>query len=273
MLYLVDRVHAITGAIMDVLLWPGQGLPAGWDWIWAALLTGAGMTVLWRKLQSRQRLQHGQDQSWAGLLEVWLFRHEPSAAARAQLRALRANLALLFWVLLPAVLTVGVSAPLLTHLQVRYGFSAWQAGETLLLHVECSDADELRQLRLEWPDDSGQIETVILEPATTTAVARLRAGTTGRHDLLISVGDVTTRVPISVGLTPDWVDAGGGLSERLLYPGGPQLTQEAGIRRIRLGHSSVSWRFWLLFGCVSLLGAVTTWGVPLASAMFRHSRA
>jgi hypothetical protein len=272
-LYVVDRVHAIIGAVIDILLWPGQGLSAGWDWIWAALLAGAGMTALWGKLQSRRRLQHGQDQSWAGLLEVWLFRHEPSAAARAQLRALRANLALLFWVLLPAVLTVVVSVPLLTHLQVRYGFSAFQEGDTLLLHVECRHADELRQLRIEWPGDAGQIEAVVHEPSTSTAVARLRAGTTGRHDLLISVGDVTTRVPISVGLTPEWVNGGGGLYEHLLYPGGPQLTQETGIWRISLGHVAVSWRFWMLFGCVSFLGAVATWGVPRAIVIFRHPRA
>lgn len=268
----IESVHAVVSVLVDAALWPGQLLPESWRWVWAALLTGGGLTVLWRRLQSPQRLQRALSRAWTGLLEVWLFRHEPVAAARAQVRALRANLSLLLLLSLPVVLSVALSAPLLVHLQARYGYGWLHPGETLVVHFDCTTTAAATRLLVDWPGAAGQVEAVVRDPASARAVARLGARRPGHHLLLVSAGGPQVQVPVSVGLSPRAVCLGGGLLERLLHPGGATLPEDTGLRRITLGYEPVSWSWWLLFGCVSSLGALATWAMARMRAMFRHPR-
>lgn len=257
----LETAHAAVGILIDGLLWPGRLLCVDWEWVWAALLTGAVLSLLWSRLQSPGRLQIQFSQAWAGLLAVWLFRHEPMAAARAQVRALRSNLLLLFWLLLPVAISVALSSPLFVHLQARYGYQVLRSGETIVVHFDCTDAAAASRLRVDGPGAAIQVEAVVREPAKNAAVARVRARRDGHHQLLISTGGVQVPVPVSVGLPPRAVMLGGGLAERLLQPGGRVLSSDMGLTRITLAYEPAAWRWWLWFGGVSCVGACGALGL------------
>ena len=257
----LETAHAAVGILIDGLLWPGRALSVDWEWVWAALLTGAVLALLWNRLQSPQKLQTHFSQAWAGLLAVWLFRHEPMAAARAQVRALQSNLWLLFWLLLPVGICVALSSPLFVHLQARYGYQVLRSGETVVVHFDCTDAAAASRLQVAGPGVAAQIEAVVREPARNAAVARVRAQRDGRHQLQVSTGGVQVQVPVSVGLPPRVVMLGGGLVERLLQPGTSVLPPDIGLTRIRLAYEPAAWRWWLWFGGVSCVGACGALGL------------
>jgi len=260
-LEVVDTVQAVTGALVNVALWPGGMLPATFEWVWAALLSGAALTMLWRRLQSPQRVQRVLSRAWSGLLAVWLFRHEPRAAARAQMRALGANLTLLFWLLLPMAISIAVAAPFLLQLQPRFGYRPLSPGDSIVAHFVCVDAAAAARLQVDWPGAGGAVEVLVHEPATAAVVTRLAAAQAGRHQLRVTTGGPTMYVPVSVALPP----------AAAVFDGG-QLPEGSGLVRVTLAYAPVSWRWWLLFGCVSCLGAAAVWGLPRVGAIFRNPR-
>ncbi len=245
---ILDTVQDIAGLVVDGALWPARALPDNWQWVWAALLTGAGLTALWQRLLSRSRLQAALSRAWTGLLAVWLFRHEPGAAARAQVRALRANLSLLLWLLLPGVVSMAIAAPFLVHLQPRYGYRALTPGDSIVVHFTCADAAAAGRLQIDWPDTAGNVDVLVHEPATASVVARLATVRRGHSQLLVSTGGAAVSVPVSVGLPPTAVELGPS-----------SLPKNSGVVHISIGYAPVSWRWWLLFGCVSCVGAAGIW--------------
>ncbi len=253
----IDSVHTVFGVLLDVALWPGTSLPSGWQWVWASLLSGAALALLWRRLQSSRRLEVLASQAWAGLLAVWLFRHEPGAAARAQVDALRANLVLLFWSLLPVAASFLLAFPFLIQLQARYGYQWLHPGDTLIVRFDCTDADTANRVQVDWPGTAGTVEAVVREPAVSAVVARLGVRESGHHHVLASASGRPVPVPVSVDLPPRAVMLGGEWGERLLYPGGQPLSKRSGLTRITLAYEPVSWRRWLLFGCANCVGALT----------------
>jgi hypothetical protein len=257
-LQILDTAQAISGFLVDVALSPAQVLPDNWQWVWAALLTGVGLTGLWQRLLSLSRLRSALSRAWTGLLMVWLFRHEPGAAAHAQVRALRASLSLLFWLLLPGVVSMAIAAPFLVHLQPRYGYRPLTPGDSIVVHVTCADAAAAGRLQMDWPDAAGKVEVLIHEPATASVVARLATVGPGHSLLLVSTGGAAVSVPVSVGLPPTAVELG------------PSLLLSTGIVHILIGYAPVSWSWWLLFGCVSCVGAAGVWLLGLGFAAYRR---
>lgn len=253
---MIGSLHAALATVTDVLLWPAGQLPADYRWVWAALLIGACTGLLWCWLARPAQIQVAAAAAWAGLLEIWLYRHEPSAAARSQVRGLLSNLRLLFAVLAPAMVCLALTVPLLLQVQARYGYQPAPAGGTLLATIVCDNPAAVDELTVRWRS-AGQVEALVREPARPGLVARLGLPRTGVHDLEVAQGGQTVVVSVAVGETPLQTTIGGSALERLLQVRPTGLP--TGIRKIHLSFAMQPWTWWLQFVIIASLAAAATW--------------
>lgn len=261
---LIDALHAGVEACLWLALWPASHLPPGLQWVWAAALSGAVLMAIWHRLQSPRRLQLAWSAAWAQLLGVWLFRQDPGAAAKAQLRALAANSRLLLRVLWPAVATLFLTAPVLVQLHGLYGHEPWLPQADMTMHLQFANPGTMQHARLEWVGDGGVVDVVVREPARASATARLRALRRGQHAVRITAGEHMIEIPVSVSEPPVVVRLGVDAGDRFWYGG---LPIEGPLQQVRLAYTPASWRSLLLFGAVSCLGAAV--GAMLMSMIRR----
>ena len=167
-----------------------------------AAVLGIVVSLIFAALVRRERLRQARDELWAALFEVWLYRREPLLVWQAQLALLKANLRYNSILLVPVVLSLLASAPLLIQAHYRFAFAPIPSGaETLLTAVSARPADDMAQMdcKLEWVQGAGVLSPSVREPVLHRLVWRLRPEGSGKHVLRLTGCGQTVEFPLYVG--------------------------------------------------------------------------
>jgi uncharacterized membrane protein (DUF106 family) len=244
----MSLLNRMTGAVVDVLLYPLAGWPPLVGIAVISLLTAIGMLMVFRATSDQARLAQVKRRIHAGLFEIRLFNDDLRAVLRAQADILRANLiylrlsaAPMLWMIVPLVL-------LIAQLQFRYGYEPLEPGRPALVKVQLRTGSEPQAVpeRARGVGPGVSLVTADAGPPVAlhaSAGVRIEAGplwipslrettwrivaeTPGEHRLVVMAGEelVTKTVRADGGLpavSPVRLERG--FFNQVLYPAEPPL--------------------------------------------------
>jgi len=258
---IINSINSGASLLTDLLLWPIEWLPKGFQLVVVSLLAGVVLLLLYGKVSNQERLKNVKAKIYASFLEAVLFRHDGLVTLKAQGRMFRLAF-VYFGYAVPAILVLAVPCILLlAQLNVRYGYRPLPLNEDVALKVVYKDAGALRNASIE---TSGNIEVLtppIRMMGKREASWRLRpidngVGTLklGQQEEKVAVG--VDEKKITNGRVSTWW-----LS--ILYPGLPMLSSEVPIQELWISYPEayyniigLHWHWILVFFVFSLLSGL-----------------
>ena len=239
-----------------------------------AAVLGIVVSLIFAALVRGERLRQARDALWAALFEIWLYRREPLLVWQAQLALLKANLRYSSILLVPLVLSLLASTPLLIQAHYRFAFAPIPSGgETLLTAVLARPTADVAQMdcKLEWVQGAGELSPSVREPALHRLVWRLRPEGSGEHVLRLTGCGPTVEFPLYVGGFAGSIAPArqAGVLAHLLAPRTLPLKDDSGWGRMYVEYprAGIEWLIWLTV--VSLLCA---FGVSRLVSRYRAGR-
>ena len=199
---LVLYYNRLANYAFDACMVPLAALGRWVEIFGVAAVLGIVVALIFAALVRRKRLRQARDELWAALFEIWIYRREPLLVWQAQLALLKANLRYSGILLVPLVLSLLASAPLLIQAHYRFALAPIPSGaETLLTAVLARPVADMAHMdcKLEWAQGMGELSPSVREPALHRLVWRLRPEGTGEHVLRITGCGQTVEFPLYVG--------------------------------------------------------------------------
>ena len=199
---LVLYYNRLANYAFDACMVPLAALGRWAEILGVAVVLGIVVSLIFTALVRGERLRQARDELWAALFEIWLYRREPLLVWQAQLALLKANLRYSGILLVPLVLSLLASAPLLIQAHYRFALAPIPSGaETLLTAVLARPAADVAQMdcKLEWVQGAGVLSPSVREPALHRLVWRLRPEGSGEHVLRVTGCGQTVEFPLYVG--------------------------------------------------------------------------
>ncbi len=199
---LVLYYNRLANYAFDACMAPLAALGRWAEILGVAAVLGIVVSLIFAALVRRERLRQARDELWAALFEIWLYRREPLLVWQAQLALLKANLRYSGILLVPLVLSLLASAPLLIQAHYRFALAPIPSGaETLLTAVLARPTADMAHMdcKLEWVQGTGALSPSVREPVLHRLVWRLRPEGSGEHVLRVTGCGQTVEFPLYVG--------------------------------------------------------------------------
>jgi uncharacterized membrane protein (DUF106 family) len=227
----VKLFNAGVTALFDLLFWPFARLSPLWGLAVFSVLTGILMLWIFGLVSNQDAIRTIRDRIRGNLIAVRLFGDDLGLLFRLQGRLLRDNVVFLKYALVPLLVMIVPVLLILVQLNLRYGASPLEPGQSALVKVTLRDAAAIdRGVSLEAPDGV-TVETQGVRVAPLREVAwRIRPQAPGRYRLLVRVGDDPVEKELRVGEEWGAISArrtGKNLIDALLYPGEPPIRSGA----------------------------------------------
>ena len=199
---LILSYNRLANYAFDACMAPLAALGRWAEILGVAAILGIVVSLIFAALVRRERLRQARDELWAALFEIWLYRREPLLAWQAQLALLKANLRYSSILLVPLVVSLLASAPLLIQAHYRFALAPISSGaETLMTAVLARPSAEMADMncKLEWVQGMGELSPSVREPALHRLVWRLRPEGSGEHIIRLTGCGQTVEFPLYVG--------------------------------------------------------------------------
>jgi len=236
----MEIVNKMITRSFDLLLTPLSGHP--WvGLIVISLFTGGVLLLVFRYTSNQRGIRRTKNRIVSHLLEVLLYRDEMSVVLRAQARLVVDNAKYLGYALVPLIFMIVPVGFLLVQTDLRYGHRPLRVGEKTILAVRLAPSVDLDSVSLSTPEGIA-IETEGLRiPALHEVDWRVRAVTSGRHELGIHIGDQEFSKQIIVGDVSGRISqarVNSGLWERFLNPGETPIPEGVPARSATIAYPS-----------------------------------
>ena len=259
----IAALNGLANRLFDAgLSLPGVLGPAA-EMAAVALLLGVVTAAVFHRFADRSALRESRRALGAGLLEIWLYRHDPGLVLRAEGRLLRANLRYLRGLLPPLALSAALAAPVLIQSWHRFGLEPAAPGSA-------GPADGGARPRGGRPGVAGacvgsrageRSPPSSGSPPWTGSSGAFARGRPGIHSLGLAGANGSESFPLLAGAAPGSITASRESSpwRLLIHPRGPPLPAESGLRRVWVEYprSGVERLIWP--AALSLLAAFVTY--------------
>ena len=249
---LVLYYNRLANYAFDACMAPLAALGRWAEILGVAAVLGIVVSLIFAGLVRRERLRQARDELWAALFEIWLYRREPLLVWQAQLALFKANLRYSSILLVPLVVSLLASAPLLVQAHYRFALAPIPSGtETLLTAVLARPPVDMAQMdcKLEWVQGAGVLSPSVREPALHRLVWRLRPEGSGEHVIHLTGCGQTVEFPLYVGgFTGSIAPARqAGVLAHLFAPRTLPLKDDSNWGRIYVGYprAGIEWLIWL----------------------------
>jgi hypothetical protein len=249
---LILYYNRLANYAFDACMTPLAALGRWAEVLGVAAVLGIVVALIFAALVRRERRRQARDELWAALFELWLYRREPLLVWQAQLALLKANLRYSSILLVPLVLSLLASAPLLIQAHYRFALVPIPSGaETLLTAVSARPAADMAHMdcKLEWAQGAGELSPSVREPALHRLVWRLRPEGAGEHVLRVTGCGQTVEFPLYVGGFAGSIAPvrQAGVLAHFFAPRALPLKDDSGWGRIYVEYSraGIEWLVWL----------------------------
>ncbi len=268
----MSLVNALLRKLLDIVLFPFQGLHPLVGLIVFAIPISVLMLLVFKKTSNQERLADVKGRIHSGLFEIRLFNDDLGAIFRAQGDILRNNLSYLglslvplAWMIIPFIFLNG-------QLEFHYGYQGLSPGEETLVRVQLADdwraeasaggGSERPPLTLEVPEGLEVTSPGVWLPALNEMAWRLEPQEWGDYELRVKFGDESYGKSLRVSddvvrRSPERIS--GGPLEQLLHPAekplrkGPIAAISVGYPRAGAEFFDLSSWVWIFFGITIVL--------------------
>lgn len=234
-------LYSVVGAIFDALFAPFAGLPASVTLVPISLAFTVFALLVVKWTSNQDAVNRAKDQWQSGIFEIRLFNDDIGAIFRAMAhvfwnvgKQLGLMVVPLLWMLVPFAI-------LIPQMEIQYGYSGLEAGQSVLLKVTLDGAGDPTApspgLRLETPSGIDVETPAIWVPARDEVLWRVSASAAGDYELKIvsAGGETTTKTLVSSdGIVRRSPYRTTGFWTQLLFPGEAPLPSDGSVREVSL---------------------------------------
>lgn len=239
----MQMINAAASKFFDLVFRPFLEMTPWAAMAVAALLTAVLMLFVFRLTSNQAGVKAAKNRIKAHLLEMRLYRDQPSVIFRAQGRILLANLNYMGHNARPLAVMIIPLVLILAHLNTRFGYEALNTGEPFLLKVLTSQNAALpsdMELRIDAPAGIVIETPPVRIDDEREAVWRLSARESGPTKIAIRAGSDVAEKSLAVGTSPlkgvfPRLDRKSVL-DQFLYPGDAPMPRESSIRRVEIAY-------------------------------------
>ena len=223
MVAIIDLINNLLTPIFDLICWPFRALPPIWAMTMISLLSGVVMVWVFGKVSNQTVIKNRREQIRGNLIGVRLFQNDIGVVMRLQRRIFGDTLQYMKHALVPMVVLLVPVLLVMTQLNLRFAVRPLEPGEPTVVKAFVRDPTILNRAVALDTGDGVTVETAAVRiPSTREMAWRVRADTSGEHELTVRVGEeaLTTRLIAGDrwGTVPQR-RTGRGALETLLYPG------------------------------------------------------
>jgi hypothetical protein len=195
-------LNQALNAMVDIWLWPVQGLGVTWQIVVLALPTTVIALLVFRFVSNQDGIRIQKDRIKAYLLELLLYKDDLRVTMSAQRHIFGHSLRYMGCALLPMAVMILPFILIMVQVESRFAFQGLEPGESTVLAVAV-DMQQQRvkqtDYRLDLPGGLTQETPAVRVPATGEVVWRIRADDPGDYKATIHAGDHVIEKHIMVG--------------------------------------------------------------------------
>ncbi len=215
-------------------------------------LISAGAGILLIKLfglfSNQEKIREAKNHISAHLLGVVLYKDDIRICLREQRRLLKANLLYMIHTLLPLLILVLLCIPILTQLNLRYGYRPLAVGEKANITVTTVDQpSSLTDVSIRSGGGLKAVTPPVRIKEHHEVVWKIEAIKEGKQEIQISLNGIGSTKRVDVGAGADKITPlrSNKLLDRFFHPGEEGFGKDSNIESIRISYSP---RYILVFG-------------------------
>lgn len=244
------NINLALGKAFELVLAPFAGLNPLWGLSVISVFTGIVMVFIFKYISNQDGIRRAKALVRGYFLEVWIYKHEFRNVFGSIGRILKANFVYMRFAVAPLIVMMIPVILIMVHLNLFYGFSGFNPGETILITVKWDNAAVLRDSTLTANCDEGlKVET---KPSRAMgkneAVWRIEGIAEGLHTLTVSWKDGEVSKDILIGsnriqkISPKKSHVSS-FSEAFFSPGEPPLSGDNGVIGVFVNYPEVEVNF------------------------------
>jgi len=267
-------INSALNGLFSLVFYPFRSLNPFWPLFIVSSLTGVLMLIIFRRTSNQKGIREAKDRIKAHLLEIWLFKDNPSIVLSAQKRLLFYNTKYMQHALKPMLFMFIPVAVVLVQLEGWFGYKPLDIGDSAIISVKLNKDAKNLPSGISLESDGGlSIETPPLNmPEDGEMNWRVRAKAAGEHKILLNVAGqkISKEITVSRGKLTQLskVRVGSHFWDVLLNPGERPIDGNSYVRSIGINYRSrsieiIGWRLhWLvLYLVLSIIAGFALKGV------------
>ena len=255
---MIGGLNSVIAWVFDLVFYPFRAMNPWIGMTAISLLTAVLMLFAYRLTSRPEEIRRVKNRILAHLLEIRLYGDSLPNTFSALGSALWCNLKYLGYSVKPFAVMVVPLVLMLIQLDLWFGYSSLQPGESAVVTVRLADGYQPSQQQVTLQPSAGfVIETPPLRIDAEGEVDwRIRATTPGTGELLVLVNEQSIGKRVEVGAQPlsrvSPARVAGGWLGRVANPGEPAIAEPSPVTAIQIGYPSrqmslLGWRLhWLI---------------------------
>ncbi len=206
-------------------------------------LISAGAGILFIRLfglfSNQRKIREAKNHVSAHLLGVVLYKDDIRICLREQGRLLRANLVYMKQTLLPLLILAVLCIPLLTQLNLRYGYRPLAVGEKANITVTSVDRPSLTNVSIRSGGGLKAVTPPVRIKEHNEVVWKIEAIKEGEQEIEISLNGIQSTKRVDVGSGADKITPlrSNKLLDRFFHPGEEGFGKDSNVESIRISYS------------------------------------
>ncbi len=239
----ICAVFSTLTKLFDLILCPFRALAPIWGIAFLALLTAIFVLWIYKLVSNQEAIKQLKKRIQGYFLGIYLFRNDLREILVSEWRVFSNVLRYMGHALLPLAVVIVPVALVCVQMQLRYGYSNPQPGDSVLVSVSFAPGIKLSDTDLKpEPSDGLIVETPPLRMLELNEIyLKISVKEHGKQDIKIMADGSTVDKTVSVTagvhrLYP--VKTKPSFLNCLLYPGQEPIDEKAPIRSVRVDYSS-----------------------------------
>lgn len=232
---------AIT-RFFDLILLPFGSLTRVWGLAFISLLSALLILSIYKRVSNQVAIQNLKEKIQGYFLGIYLFRDDFSRIMECQRKVFSNTVRYMGHALRPLAIMIIPVGLICVQMQLRYGHSGLQPGETTILSAGIEDnAGLLKETSLSAGDGIEVLSPPLRIPARNEVNWRIGVREAGDHRIAVSAGGSETEWEIDAGEGPGRIYPARtkpALWNSIVYPGQETIESDSPVRYLKVDYPS-----------------------------------
>ena len=239
---MIATAGRVLTRLFDALLYPFRDAAPVWGIAFAALLTAAGVLLVYRFVSDQDAIRRARKRIQGHLLGIYLYRDEPAAMLGSLAGVWADSLRYLGRALVPLAVAIVPVAIVCVQLDLRYGHCPLLPGEAAIVSVELVPGIDARSARVAIAVTDGlKVETPLVRIDDREIDWRVRVTGGGAQAVTVTVNGAPIEKDIRVGARVACIYPESecpSMRQALLFPGEETISRASPVSVLRVDYPS-----------------------------------